>query len=207
MYNKQTCYVFQLSNQINMYAMFQVLPAIRAKWPRCASRLIFIQQDNARPHIKDNDLDFRAAASIDGFDIHLVHQPPNSPDTNINDLGWFRALQSIQNQHVCDTVQDLVNAVIQSFEDLSPITLNKVFLSLQSCMIEIMKGKGHNSYKIPHMKKDALLRQDALPIDLEVSTSLVRECITYMLQHGSMAEIEIHANRLGLIVEDWTEGR
>lgn len=33
----------------------QVLPAIREKWPVGASKTIYIQQDNAKPHILDND--------------------------------------------------------------------------------------------------------------------------------------------------------
>ncbi|XP_057775179.1 uncharacterized protein LOC130994163 [Salvia miltiorrhiza] len=115
-----------------------------AKWPSFASKVIYIQQDNARPHIKDNDPDFRAAASSDGFDIHL----------------------------------------------LSAQTLNKVFLSLQSCMIEILKVKGQNCYKIPHLKKDALIRQDMLPLNLEVDSRLVRECIVYLIEHGSISGSE-----------------
>ncbi|XP_057809063.1 uncharacterized protein LOC131023535 [Salvia miltiorrhiza] len=65
------------------------------------------------------------------FDIRIVHQPPNSPDTNINDLGWFRAIQSLQVQSVCSNAEDLVKAVQISFNELSPNTLNYVFLSLQ----------------------------------------------------------------------------
>ncbi|KAH6822567.1 hypothetical protein C2S53_011475 [Perilla frutescens var. hirtella] len=43
----------------------------------------------------------------------------------------------------------------------------------QSCMIEIMKVKGHNGYKIPHMGKDALSRQAILPLNLEVPPELL----------------------------------
>ncbi|GKD78515.1 hypothetical protein Tco_1341136 [Tanacetum coccineum] len=48
----------------------KVLPAIRAKWPRGGhTGPIFIQQDNARPHIDVNDQEFLEASSRDGFDI------------------------------------------------------------------------------------------------------------------------------------------
>ena len=47
-----------------------VLPAIRLKWPRAtAARPIFIQQDNAKPHISMLDDAFMDAAQTDGFDI------------------------------------------------------------------------------------------------------------------------------------------
>ncbi|XP_057793068.1 uncharacterized protein LOC131009674 [Salvia miltiorrhiza] len=178
----------------------QIVPAIKAKWPANASKTIYIQQDNVRPHIQDSDPDFRAIASADGFDIHLVHQPPNSPDTNINDLGWFRAIQSLQTELVCTNMDDLVNAVINSFNELSPNTLNKVFLSMQSCMVGIMKVKGRNNYKIPHLWNDALIRQDMLPLNLQVLSELVRECISYLIGNGAlsinntlMKELGVHA--------------
>ncbi|XP_074271721.1 uncharacterized protein LOC141595657 [Silene latifolia] len=43
----------------------KIIPAIKAKWPENASKDIWIQQDNAMPHISDNDPDFRAAANSD----------------------------------------------------------------------------------------------------------------------------------------------
>ncbi|KAM3382168.1 hypothetical protein P3S68_007741 [Capsicum galapagoense] len=48
----------------------KVLPTIRAKWPASDSNSpIFVQQDNARPHIGNNDLKSIEAAQQDGFDI------------------------------------------------------------------------------------------------------------------------------------------
>ncbi|XP_051151877.1 uncharacterized protein LOC127265901 [Andrographis paniculata] len=74
----------------------QIIPAIKEKWPHKKSKHIFIQQDNAKPHIKGDDAEFINAATTDGFHIVLIQQPPNSPDMNVNDLGWFRAIQSLQ---------------------------------------------------------------------------------------------------------------
>ncbi|XP_057790875.1 uncharacterized protein LOC131007986 [Salvia miltiorrhiza] len=133
----------------------KMIPAIKLKWPAFASKVIFIQQDNARPHIKDDDPDFRQ-----------------------------RKKQSLQTENVCNNVEELVATVEKSYEDLSPTTLNNVFLSLQGCMVEMMKVKGHNAYKIPHMKKGTLIRQNELPINLEVSSELVKECLQYLVDNG-----------------------
>ncbi|GKE04750.1 hypothetical protein Tco_1396768 [Tanacetum coccineum] len=70
----------------------KVLPAIRAKWPQFHTGPIFIQQDNTRPHIGVDDDEFLQEASRDGFDIRLRFQPPNSPNLNVLDLGFFRAI-------------------------------------------------------------------------------------------------------------------
>ena len=54
-----------------LWLIEKVLPAIREKWPTSHSGPIFIQQDNAKPHIAVNDSEFVEAASRDGFDIRL----------------------------------------------------------------------------------------------------------------------------------------
>ncbi|XP_023756014.1 uncharacterized protein LOC111904485 [Lactuca sativa] len=89
----------------------KVLPDIRAKWPRSHVGPIFIQQDNTNPHIDVNDNEFLEAASQDGFDIRLNFQPSNSPDLNVLDLGFFRAIQSLQEQEALGTIDELVHAV------------------------------------------------------------------------------------------------
>jgi len=66
---------------IREFMIEKVLPAIRAKWPHeDADKPIYIQQDNAKPHLSPNDRQFCEAAKQDGFDIRLVCQPANSPD-------------------------------------------------------------------------------------------------------------------------------
>lgn len=186
----------------NSYCSFfiqQIIPAIKQKWPKDAPKTIFIQQDNAKPHLTDSDPVFRAAADADGFNIHLMQQPPNSPDCNANDLGFFMAIQGLKNEVPCYTADSLVNAVAKSFDQLSPVTINNVFLSLQNCLMEIMKVKGKNNYKVPHMKKHALIRQGNLPKDLEVSIDLVRDCIEHLIQEGDLEGIELMMHRLGFI--------
>ncbi|CAI9281797.1 unnamed protein product [Lactuca saligna] len=83
----------------------KVLPDIRAKWPRGHTGPIFIQQDNAKPHVDVNDSEFLEAASRDGFDIRLCFQPPNCPDLNVLDLGFFRAIQSLQEQEALEIMK------------------------------------------------------------------------------------------------------
>jgi hypothetical protein len=99
---------------IRDFMINKVLPAIREKWPREEiSQLIFIQQDNAPSHLEVNDPVFCEAAKQGGFDIRLIGQPPKSPDMNILDLGFFRAIQSIQYKKHVKIVEDLVPVVQQ----------------------------------------------------------------------------------------------
>ncbi|GJU29414.1 hypothetical protein Tco_1173003 [Tanacetum coccineum] len=147
----------------------KVLPAIRSTWPQGHTGPIFIQQDNAKPHINVDDVEFIQEASRDGFDIRLCFQPPNSPDLNVLDLGFFRAIQSLQEQEVLETIDELVHAVQTSYERMPSCELNNVFLTLQTCMKEILKVQGSNNYQTPHIGKGRLERQGMLPLTLIVN--------------------------------------
>ncbi|KAM3283351.1 hypothetical protein P3S67_026996 [Capsicum chacoense] len=161
----------------------KVLPAIRAKWPASDSNNpIFLQQDNARPHIGNNDLEFIEAARQDGFDIRLCFQPSNSPDLNVLDLGFFRAIQSLQYQKAPKNVDELVEAVERSFDEMKAKQLNHVFLTLQSCMIEVMKDSGGNNYKVPHLNKNGLEREENLPLQLHCDIDIVNKDLALLQQ-------------------------
>ncbi|KAL7588113.1 hypothetical protein Lser_V15G38035 [Lactuca serriola] len=155
----------------------KVLPDIRAKWPRSHVGPIFIQQDNAKPHIDVNDNDFLEVASSDGFDIRLNFQPSNSPDLNVLDLGFFRAIQSLQEQEALGTIDELVHAVQTSFEKMQSQQLNNVFLTLQTCMMEIIRVQGGNNYQIPHIGKNRLELEGNLPLQIGCDENLINESL------------------------------
>lgn len=160
---------------IKAFLIEKVLPNIQEKWPKeDRGKTIFIQQDNARTHVECGDKDFQEAASKTSFDIHLMCQPANSPDLNILDLGFFSAIQSLQHKECPKTIEDLVRAVEESFKKYSAEQVNHIFLTLQSCMCEIMKIGGLNKYKIPHMKKSVLEKDGLLPTRISCDAMLVQ---------------------------------
>ena len=68
----------------------KVVPAIISKWPGGnGGGIIYIQQDNAKPHINLDDPEFVTAARRYGFDIRFTFQPRNS---NVLELDFFRAI-------------------------------------------------------------------------------------------------------------------
>ncbi|RIA05142.1 hypothetical protein BRARA_K00573 [Brassica rapa] len=151
---------------IKAYLIEKIIPVIHERWPiEDRGKTIFIQQDNARTHVECDDKEFQEAASKNGFDIRLMCQPPKSPDLNILDLGFFSAIQSLQYQACPTTVEDLVHAVEDSYDEYS---------SAKTCMKEIMKVGGKNNYQIPHMKKAALDREGRLPLQISSDVSLVQ---------------------------------
>ncbi|XP_027099096.2 bifunctional dTDP-4-dehydrorhamnose 3,5-epimerase/dTDP-4-dehydrorhamnose reductase-like [Coffea arabica] len=53
---------------------------------------------------------------------------------NILDIGYFRAIQSLQHQEAPNSIDELISAIEKSFNELSSESLNNVFLTLQLCI-------------------------------------------------------------------------
>ncbi|CAH9127198.1 unnamed protein product [Cuscuta epithymum] len=177
-------------NVIKELVLQKVLPAIRQKWPDAQNRNTIIQQDNARPHIKLNDADFVTAATKNGWNIKLSYQPANSPDLNVLDLGFFRAIDSLKEQKCPKTIGELTEAVTRAYDDLTAYSLNKVFLSFQCVMEQILMHKGGNNYKLKHIGKDKLARKGMLPLNMEINPELVEEAKASLVQMLSGAGTE-----------------
>ena len=59
--------------------------------------------------------------------IKVLEQPANSPDTNINNLEFFRVLQSnYWALTPATTVDELVANVLKAFDDYDPKSLNRI---------------------------------------------------------------------------------
>lgn len=158
---------------IRSYLIAKVLPAIKARWPRDQRhKTIWIQQDNARTHIPVNDEEFALAVAQTGLDIRLINQPPNSPDMNVLDLGFFASLQSLTYTRISNNMNDLIANVQNEYENYEDKSLRNVFLTLQGCMLEVMMAGGGNKYKIPHMNKDRLEALGILPKSLTCDRQL-----------------------------------
>ncbi|CAH9108715.1 unnamed protein product [Cuscuta epithymum] len=128
-----------------------------------------IQQDNARPHIQVDDLNFVKCGTDNGWNIKLICQPPNSPDLNVLDLGFFRAIDSIKDQKAPKSITQLIEAIQTAFNELTTSTLNKVFLSYQCVMQSVMQNNRGNNFKLQHIGKNSPERQGLLAQNIEIS--------------------------------------
>ncbi|KAF0712560.1 hypothetical protein AaE_011989, partial [Aphanomyces astaci] len=99
------------------YLVNKVIPAIRSLWPRQRSSVMWIQQDNARPH-----------------NNKLCAPPAQSPGMNVLDLGFFNAIQCLQHQTHTTSIEELVLAVHSAFSDLDMRILDETFMTLQKVM-------------------------------------------------------------------------
>jgi hypothetical protein len=135
------------------YVVDKLIPAIMEKWPlgewSDPRFTIKIQQDNAGGHASTNDRFITAAIKsmeqqhvfMPGKISFYAHQPANSPDLNILDLGFFNAFQShyLNMEGPEDQSIEVMDCVTQAYNEYPANKLNRLWVSLQSiynCIIE-----------------------------------------------------------------------
>lgn len=179
----ETKSIIVIRDVMRQYLIEKVIPAIEDKWPEeDKDKTIFIQQDNARTHVLPNDPAFLEVVAHTGVDIRLMQQPANSPDMNVLDLGFFNSIQSLTDCGNPETIEELIHNVEKEFEEYDETLLNRVFISLQACMKEVMRIGGGNGYKLPHMNKQRLEREGRLPNRLSCENGLYAIALAHLAQ-------------------------
>ena len=154
-----------------------VLPAIVAKWPSQQwnddNFVVRIQQDGAKAHIPPNNeqwFDLLTQVNLEDK-IELYTQPANSPDTNINDLGFFASLQASYYRFNPRSAFDIISTVQKAYDEYCPKKLNRIWLSYQCCLNAIIEHHGGNGYILPHMNKAKLERENRLPFVIKTTAA------------------------------------
>ena len=169
------------------YLIQKFLPAVNEKWPTC-NRRIRLQQDGAKSHILEDDVEFKEAVDEIGLNLTMFTQSPNSPDTNILDLGFFRAIQ-LFNDNCPANEEELIKSVEKAYGEYPYRKLNRVWLTLQSCLNMIIENDGGNDYKIPHMGKESMERRGLLPGVLHV-TPAATACLNPTMDDDSSLDAD-----------------
>jgi hypothetical protein len=150
-----------------------VLPDIKRKMP--INNNIIVQQDAAaKAYLPVDDPGFKAKflelyGNEDAVKLYMT-QPAQSPDLNMNDLGFFASLQSMYCRISPKNAIELIEMVESCFNNYHVCKLNRIWLRLQSCCTnKIIEEKGDNKYKLPHMNKERLERLNQLPISVAVT--------------------------------------
>ena len=123
----------------------KLIPAIMERWPTSDRnvRNIFIQQDGAKNHIRDDDKLFNDALEENGVNAELCTQSANSPDVNQLDLGFSRAIQSF-NDAVPRNKEELIKSVSEAYKKYPKEKINQTWLTLQCRFNQIITHHGDN---------------------------------------------------------------
>lgn len=140
----------------------RVFPAIRRKMSWL--REVNVQFDNARPHTKASIQSRLLAAARNkrgstGVEIKLSPQPAQSPDLNLNDLGFYSSLdKSIGNERSFNLLK-LWDQISSAFQNYDSSKLAKLVETKKSVILKVLEHGGDNDYKLPHGKKPPRNRQ------------------------------------------------
>ncbi|CAN0355161.1 unnamed protein product [Discosporangium mesarthrocarpum] len=137
-----------------------LIPAIKAKMHRPPGYTIFVQQDGYKSPTKQGAVE---AIQAETGNIILETQPSNSPDLNVNDLGFFHSIQLLKEEVGVTTAEGLVENTLEAIHIYSQETLECVWHSLFAVYGEILGFKRDNSNKIPLVGEEQAQRKGGLP--------------------------------------------
>jgi hypothetical protein len=101
------------------------------------------------------------------------------------DLGFFSSIQSLTLLDALNTLKELIQSIERAYDGYDVEKLNRVFVTLQSCLMEILKDQGGMGYKIPHMGKEKLQKEGELPMALSVDAQLYQSTLEIIADHES----------------------
>ena len=135
----------------------KLIPSILENWPRRdrLSRKTFIQQDRAKTHISCDNKLFNNALVNNGINATLYTQAANSPDVNLLNLGFFRAIQNF-NDTAPKNEEELIEEGSMVYDKYPCHKINRTWLTLQCCFNQIIMHHGDNDYNIDHIGKEQL---------------------------------------------------
>nr|XP_051214931.1 uncharacterized protein LOC127332655 [Lolium perenne] len=121
-------------------------------------------------------------------ELNLDERVPQVP---LNQRGTLRALassiQSLAFESAPNTLKELIESVEQAYDAYDVNTLAKVYVTLQSVLVKIMKNQGGNAYKI---------KEGNLPDTLEVDSELYEETLKLIEEYEmQLKEEEIKATQ------------
>ena len=170
-----------VDTEIYLDLMKEVILDIAKKWPRGQwsdpNFKVKIQHDGAPAHtsgqFKRRWHMMLAQMFVDGYlptvdKIVLWKQPPNSPGTNICDLGLFNALQASYWRSSPRNCIEIIECVQAAWKKYPWQRINHLFITLQMVFNEIVAHHGGNEFNAPHLGKFKLERSNELPVSLIV---------------------------------------
>ena len=82
--------------------------------------------------------------------VELVTQPAQSPDLNVNDLGFFASLKSRVWRMNASSIDELVDPIFQQYEEYDSATLERVWQSLFKVYNQTVRKMGDNDFSVEH---------------------------------------------------------
>jgi hypothetical protein len=164
------------------FMISKVLPAVKEKLlPFVVGNSITVQQDGARPHTAGGIVARIEAAARDlGMEVVVETQPAQSPDLNLCDLSIFASLQARQQQIWTATVDGLIKAVGDVWEDYGWEAIERAWFVLFGVYDLILEHQGDNKYKLPHNGVRKQQKAGVLPRNARANAQFARAAKAFL---------------------------
>ncbi len=146
--------------------MGEILNEIKQKMAKFKDDEIIVQFDNAGPHVGEENVEnLNLLGQSEGWNIKFQVQPAQSPDLDINDLGFFNSLKSKVNvlKNDAKTADEFEQKVRQAWRDYQPHTLERIWGVQYEVYRNIIKNKGNSNFLTPRL----LRKKDDPDVDLQ----------------------------------------
>ena len=90
-----------------------------------------------------------------GWMVELVTQPAQSPDLNVNVLGFFASLKSRVWEMNASSIDELVETIFEQYEEYDGATLERVWQSLFKVYNQTLRKLGDNDFSVEHTRVSA----------------------------------------------------
>lgn len=149
-----------------------VIEKIKEKMPWLIGKTVKIQHDGAPPHSgSQNETLISQFGSVGDWRFNFVTQPPQSPDLNILDLGFFHSLK-VRVRHIKNrafNIDDLIRNINQAYEEYDAATLDDIWGHLYANYNEILIDNGGNQFPPPHVKGRTLQKISSTSVNLNIN--------------------------------------
>ena len=122
-----------------------------------------------------------------GINATLYTQAANSPDVNLLDLGFLRAIQSFNNA-APKNEEELIEAVSVAYDMYPCHMINQTWLTLQCFLNQIITHHCDNDYNIDYIGKGQLERNGNLQDVMDVVVEDVENICNYNIAADDESE-------------------
>ena len=146
------------------------------------SEIVTVQQDGASPHTgKNNPRELNLAGKVEGWNIKLITQPAQSPDLNINDLGFFSSLKSRVWQESFSTCDELAASVATMYDDYDAETLERIWQSLFKIYNQVFRTLGRNDFDVEHSQTEKKQQEGKLQKVVSVDREAYERALAWLM--------------------------
>ena len=126
---------------------------------------VYLQLDNAPPHCKRNKKLFAQITKAAGRNtlhgnyygpkVRLSFQPPDSPDLNVLDLGffekfWTKTNRILRKNHKMASLDEIWEAAKSAWDSITSLEIEILFQTWRARMRQVIECEGRNDMDIPH---------------------------------------------------------